>query len=114
MTLGRALVAYLAAGVALAIALAVADGWRGMYGCGAAWVVCLVPLAFPRRPRRVAVGAGGPRIGGGWRLLHARDILLRMAWTLAAGAGLYHRFGDDLGVGFWVALLVFYQVMLAL
>jgi hypothetical protein len=40
--------------------------------------------------------------------------LFRLGWTLAAGAGLYHRWGDQLGVGFWIGLLVFYQVMLAL
>jgi hypothetical protein len=109
----RGLLLYLAAGVALAPVVALADGSRGLTGCAAAWLVCLVPLAMPWRSR-VAARPTNPRIGGGWGLLHSRDILFRLGWTLAAGAGLYHRYGDDLGVGFWIALLVFYQVMLAL
>jgi hypothetical protein len=71
-------------------------------------------LVFPAWSRRVADRAAGPRIGGGWGLLHTGDILFRLAWTLGAGAGLYRRWGPGLGVGFWLALLVLYQVMLAL
>jgi hypothetical protein len=110
---GRGLAIYLTTGCALAAILAAADGVRGVTGAGAAWLVCLVPLVVPWR-RRVADRPSGPRIGGGWGLLHSGDILFRLGWTLAAGAGLYHRFGDHLGVGFWIALLVFYQLMLAL
>jgi hypothetical protein len=109
----RWLVIYLTAGGIVAAILAAVDGVRGLAGCAAAWLICFVPLVFPWR-RRVAAAASGPRIGRGWDLLHTGDILFRLGWTLAAGAGLYHRYGDDLGVGFWIALLVFYQVMLAL
>jgi hypothetical protein len=109
----RGLAAYAAAGAVVAVVLAAADGWRGLRGCGAAWLVCLVPLVFPWRSRRVAAATTGSKIGGGWRTLHVGDMLFRLGWTLSAGAGLYHRFGDDLGVGFWVALLVFYQTVLA-
>ncbi len=114
MTVGRALAWYAGAGAALAAVLAAADGFRGLCGCGVAWLVCLVPLVFPAWSRRVAGRAAGPRIGGGWGMLHTGDILFRLAWTLGAGAGLYRRWGAALGAGFWVALLVLYQVMLAL
>lgn len=109
----RWLAVYVVVGVVMAAVLAAADGSRGLRGCGAAWAVCGVPLVFPWRSRRVAAAATDPKIGGGRGTLHIGDMLFRLAWTLGAGAGLYHRFGDDLGVGFWVALLVFYQVILA-
>jgi len=47
-------------------------------------------------------------------LLQTGRMLFRLTWVLGAGAVLYRRFGDRLGVGFWIALVVFYQVMLAL
>jgi hypothetical protein len=109
----RWLAVYAAVGAAMAAVLAAADGSRGFRGTGAAWAVCLVPLVFPWRSRRVADATTASKIGGGWGTLHVGEMLFRLGWTLGAGAGLYHRFGDDLGVGFWIALLVFYQTVLA-
>jgi hypothetical protein len=114
MTLRRALAWYLGLGALLALILGAIDGFRGLAGAGAAWLVCLPPLILPLRAWRVAASRYDPKIGGGWIRLRVGDILLRIAWTLGAGAGLYLRFGADLGVGFWVALLIDYQVTLAL
>jgi hypothetical protein len=105
---------YLAAGVAIVGVLGAVDGERGLRGGSAAWVICLVPLFFNPLSRRVAAGAPGPRIGGRWGLLQANAMLFRFAWALGGGAVVYARIGPRLGVGFWIALIVFYEVMLAL
>jgi hypothetical protein len=113
MTVGRMLAGYLAAGAALAMLLVVADGERGLRAAAAAWVICLVPLLrWPHR--RVAAADPGTRTADKWGLLQTGTMLFRLAWVLGAGAVLYHVRGDRLGVGFWVALIALYQVMLAL
>jgi hypothetical protein len=113
MTITRVLALYLAAGAVVTALLATADGERGLRAGAVAWAVCLVPLLrWP--PRRVAAAGRGPRIAGKWGLLQTGAMLFRLAWVLGAGAVLYGYAGDRLGGGFWIALLVFYQVMLAL
>jgi len=113
MTVWRSLTIYVAVGVLATAVLAAVDGWRGLTGGATAWAVCLVPLVrWPHR--RVAADAASPRIAGKWGLLQTGSMLLRLAWVLGVGAVLYQRLGDRLGAGFWIALIVFYQVMLAL
>ena len=113
MTVNRSLALYLAAGAVVTAVLTAIDGERGLRAGAVAWAVCLVPLLrWP--PRRVAVGAAGPRIVGKWGLLQSGALLFRLAWVLGTGAVLYGHFGDRLGAGFWIALIVFYQVMLTL
>jgi hypothetical protein len=114
VTAGRVLGRYLAAGVLVAVPLALADGARGLRGGAAAWVLCGALLFVRPAARRVANRAAGPKIGGRWGPLHMSAMLFRLAWALGGGAVLYARIGDRLGVGFWIALIVFYQVMLAL
>ena len=104
---------YLTAGAAVLAALAAIAAERGLRAGAVAWVVCLVPLV--RWPHRwVADDVAGPRIAGKWGLLQVGRMLFRLTWVLAVGAVLYQNFSDRLGLGFWVALIVDYQVMLAL
>ena len=99
MTVNRSLALYLAAGAVVTAILTAIDGGRGLRAGAVAWAVCLVPLLrWP--PRRVAVGAAGPRIVGKWGLLQTGALLFRLAWVLGTGAVLYGHFGDRLGAGF--------------
>lgn len=112
MTLARTLTIYFGTGATIAIILTLFDGRRGFCGGVAAWSVCLVPLVrWPFR-RRVAVSAAGPRIAGTLELIQARMMVFRLIWVLGVGAVLYQYLDDSLGIGFWIALVVLYQVML--
>ena len=113
MTFQRTLTVYLALGAVVIAVVAAVDGERGLRGGAVAWVVCLVPLLrWPHR--RVAAGQAGRRIGGKWGLIQSGAMLFRLAWVLGVGAVIYVRFGDRLGVGFWIAVVILYQGMLAL
>ncbi len=114
MTTARGVLAYLLAGGGVAPIVAAADGERGLWGAAAAWLVCLVPLLrWPHRSR-VAGAESGRRIGGKWELLQTGAMLFRLTWVLGVGALLYQGLGESLGVGFWIALIVFYQIVLAM
>jgi hypothetical protein len=113
MTVRRSLMIYLAAGALVTAVLGAADGLRGLFAGATAGVVCLVPLLrWPHR--RVAADVAGPRIAGKWGVLQSRSMLFRLTWVLGVGALLYQGLGERLGAGFWIALIVDYQVMLAL
>jgi hypothetical protein len=112
----RSLVLYLAAGLAVAALLAAADGARGLRAGCAAWVICVVPLLRREPPVRVAEPAAAPRISRDRRdvLIRGWGALFRLGWVLAGATLLYAAAGDRLGIGFWVAVVVFYQTALAL
>jgi hypothetical protein len=113
MTIQTALAWYIVAGVIGGMVGIGLEGQRGLSGTAVAWVLCLVTFVRPPSRPRVAGIPVGSRISRDRRLwLGAMPI--RMLIVLAAAALVYGRLGDRIGIGFWLALLVFYPIGLAL
>jgi hypothetical protein len=113
MTVQTALAWYIVAGIAGGVIGLGVDGHRGLLATAVAWVLCLATfMRQPSRPR-VAEIPMGSKISRDRRLwLGAMPI--RMLIVLVAAAAVYSWLGDRIGVGFWLALLVFYPIGLAI
>lgn len=100
---------YAFAGFAVASVAFLLDGRRGMIGTLAAWLLCSVPMVI----ERVAFKAGLRKNSINHGLIaFPTGMFFRMVWILGGAAVIYHRFGSNVGLGFWLAVLVFYQVAL--
>jgi len=91
------------------------DSWRGITGAAAASLLCFVPLAWAVVRRRVA----GPADVAKLRAKRGLDLLLeglifRLGFVLIGAFVAYSAAHDQLGVGFWISVLILYQVALGL
>jgi len=102
---------YVAAGI-LGVILGIAlDGPRGLQATALAWLICLIGFLRPPRNPRVAAIPLGSKISRERRVLWGA-MPLRMLLVLTTAAVLYRQLDDRLGVGFWIALVVFYPLVL--
>ena len=106
MKLLRRVWVYPLVGIVTAAVIGVADGTRGLIGTSVAWALCAMPIvvervALARRVRKTSKNRG--------LVVVPRGLFLRLAWTLGGAALLWRQAGGWLGLGFWPALLVFYQ-----
>jgi hypothetical protein len=98
----------------------VVGGWvlgseRGAIGVAIGWLICGIPIGWNAFRRWVAKNTGDSKMMAKQGLpVSAREILTRMAWVLGASFVLYWHYGPELGIGFWLAVLVYYQIALAL
>ncbi len=100
---------YLFVGVVTIAIIGMIDGTRGLTGTSAAWVLCGVPIVV----ERVAISRRVNKTSLNRRLVVVpRGLFLRLMWTLGGAALLWRLAGDLLGLGFWPAVLVFYQASL--
>jgi hypothetical protein len=91
------------------------DSWRGVTGAAAAGILCLVPLVVFIVRRRVAGSAltAKLRANRGLNLL-PDGLVFRLGFVLGAAFIAYAVARERLGVGFWISVLVLYQVALGL
>lgn len=115
MTPLRIWIAYAGIAAGMTVLLATFDGSRGLWGAAAASAICAAPLAVALHTSRVADTASDPRISAyRWLTTHVRRMMFRLGWCLAAGCAAYLAARPRLGVSYWLALLVLYQVGLVL
>src|SRR5262245_16170218 len=113
MTLQSAIALYIAFGITAVLIGTGIDGSRGLLATAAAWSLCLATfLRVPLRPRVAAIPVS-PKISREQRVMIGA-LPIRMLIVFGAAAGLYRWIGERLGAGFWIALLVFYPIGLAL
>jgi hypothetical protein len=113
MTLQTSLALYIAAGIVGLFVGTGLDGSRGMQATAVAWTLCLATLIRPPMRPRVAAIPVSPRITREQRVMLGA-LPIRLVIVFVAAAVVYRLVGERLGAGFWIALLVFYPVGLAL
>jgi hypothetical protein len=104
---------YLLCGLAGLGAAAAIDGRRGAGAAALGWAIAAIAFVRPPLKPRVAEVSVATRITPG-RTLMLAAMPLRMLAVLAAAGVVFSRWGDHLGVGFWLAVLAFYLLALAL
>lgn len=115
MTISKSFAWYgLACGVVITAAAAF-DGFRGMIGSAAAAAICLAPLVVAAVRARLAGRSPAAKLASirGINLLPG-GMVFRLGFVLGGAFIAYTLAKDWLGVGFWVAVLVLYQVGLGL
>jgi hypothetical protein len=112
MTLHTALALYVAAGIVGGLIGVGIGGHHGFLATAVAWILCLLTFMRPPLRPRVAEIPMSSKISRDRRLwLGAMPI--RMLLVLTVATAVYVWAGNRIGVGFWLALLVFYPIGLA-
>jgi hypothetical protein len=107
-------IVYPAVGLIVIILAYLVNGVNGAISFFVAWLVCGVALVLDTFSALVAERLAGSKISptiDTWGI--PRGMTYRMALVLCGATIVYLAASESLGAGYWIAIIVFYQVALA-
>lgn len=100
---------FVSTGVVITGLLGVCDGGSGVRAGIAAWLICAAVILVDRVANCVLVRKTSANQN---RMAFLIGVIPRLLWTLSAAGALSLYAKERLSVGFWPAILVYYQVAL--
>lgn len=83
---------------------------REFMGIIIAWFICCIPIITERLARKAGVRKKSANRG---KIAFPTGMLPRLAWTLLAASVAFYLLDGQLGLPFWIAIVVYYQAALA-